>query len=378
MLKTIPYYFYQVDAIESWLDEQARNGLFLQQSSIGSMMSFQKDTPRSARYRIDVKRNLGYNGEQERISSYKEMGWEYVCDMTPYLDIYRCDDPAVPELNTDEETLHEVLDKRLSSELRWGRIGIVLLVFLLGQELYSITKNCDGLYDALLNGYALLLLGWVLLGGFWLLRLLFAMRAAEATQKSLLLTRDRHCTAAVRRNLHIQRAANIMLALAVLICVAAWRGTHSKDIPVKDVPIPSIEEVFSGISPAPSEYPGSPHNENSWASESSSPLYRIRYVRQYGPYVTDPDTGQTHNSWYYDADVYDIAWTWLAEGYAGERAQKGGAEPIVVPGWKNAWYTADEAQWGGQLLILQNGGTIWRIAYDGEHRLTDALTAFAK
>ena len=28
MLKTIPYYFYQVDAIEDWLDEQAQKGLF--------------------------------------------------------------------------------------------------------------------------------------------------------------------------------------------------------------------------------------------------------------------------------------------------------------------------------------------------------------
>ena len=27
MLKTIPYYFYQVDAIEDWLDEQAQKGL---------------------------------------------------------------------------------------------------------------------------------------------------------------------------------------------------------------------------------------------------------------------------------------------------------------------------------------------------------------
>lgn len=67
------------------------------------------------RYRIDVKRSIGYTDEKARIAAYREMGWEYVCDLTPYLDIYRCDDPAAPELNTDEETLHQVLDRRLRS-----------------------------------------------------------------------------------------------------------------------------------------------------------------------------------------------------------------------------------------------------------------------
>lgn len=93
MLKTIPYYFYQVDAIEDWLDEQAQKGLFPLETRFGTAMSFRRDTPRAVRYRIDVKRNIGYTDEKTRIAAYREMGWEYVCDLTPYLDIYRCDDP---------------------------------------------------------------------------------------------------------------------------------------------------------------------------------------------------------------------------------------------------------------------------------------------
>ena len=56
--KTLPYYVYQIDAIESWLDEQARSGLFLQKFSMGRMC-FQQDAPRPMRYRIDVKQNPG-------------------------------------------------------------------------------------------------------------------------------------------------------------------------------------------------------------------------------------------------------------------------------------------------------------------------------
>lgn len=36
MLKTIPYYFYQVDAIEGWLDEQAQKGLFPLETRFGT------------------------------------------------------------------------------------------------------------------------------------------------------------------------------------------------------------------------------------------------------------------------------------------------------------------------------------------------------
>ena len=127
MLKTIPYYFYQVDAIEDWLDEQAQKGLFPLETRFGTAMSFRRDTPRAVRYRIDVKRNIGYTDEKARIAAYREMGWEYVCDLTPYLDIYRCDDPAAPELNTDEETLHQVLDKKLRSQILWS-IALICLI----------------------------------------------------------------------------------------------------------------------------------------------------------------------------------------------------------------------------------------------------------
>ena len=94
--------------------------------------------------------------------------------------------------------------------------------------------------------------------------------------------------------------------------------------------------------------------------------------------MIDPEIGQYRSSWYYDADVYRIAWTWLAEGYAREQAQEAGAETIAVPGWECAWYAADADLYGGQLLVLQDGKEVWCIGYDGGQRLTDALDVFAR
>ena len=51
MLKTIPYYFYQVDAIESWLDEQAQKGVTVPSSAPTTLppgkasFSFKKTVP---------------------------------------------------------------------------------------------------------------------------------------------------------------------------------------------------------------------------------------------------------------------------------------------------------------------------------------------
>jgi hypothetical protein len=124
MIKLLPYYLYQIDAIESWLDDQAKKGLFLTDVRSRLTMGFEKGEPRPVRYRIDVKQNPGTYGEKERVADYKELGWEYVCELAGDLDIYRCDDPTVPELNTDEETLHEVLDKKLKSQTIWSIVSL--------------------------------------------------------------------------------------------------------------------------------------------------------------------------------------------------------------------------------------------------------------
>lgn len=46
MIKLLPYYLYQIDAIESWLDDQAKKGLFLTDVCSRLTMGFEKGEPR--------------------------------------------------------------------------------------------------------------------------------------------------------------------------------------------------------------------------------------------------------------------------------------------------------------------------------------------
>lgn len=71
MLKLMPYEPYEIDALESWLDEQARKGCFLSQSH-GKWLQFYRDAPRPLRCRIDVKPDPGYH--EDRVAAFHDMG----------------------------------------------------------------------------------------------------------------------------------------------------------------------------------------------------------------------------------------------------------------------------------------------------------------
>lgn len=364
MIKLLPYYIYQVDAIESWLDEQAEKGLFLTEYASPQVMHFRKDAPRPVRYRIDVKRNTGTYGEKERIAAYREMGWEYVCDLTGDLDVYRCDDPAAPELNTDEETLHEVLDKKLKCQILWGVALICLIPVWLYMVVLRDMPGFSGICSLLLSGYGALLLCAALLVLSWLINSIACIVSAVTTRKRRLLRRARRSPAQLRRWRAIRLSVNLLPLIALVLCLLllAVYTRSGKNIPVDEFPAPTVSEVFPGV-----------HSSDQWATDAPELLLGHIYLRQ-----KDLTLSNSRDGGYYDADVYDIAWGWLAEGYARERAQTAGAEAITVPGWDNAWYAADDAQWGGQLLVLQSGSEVWTVAYDGERLLSDVLHKYAR
>ena len=385
--KTLPYYVYQIDAIEGWLDEQARSGLFLQKRRLGRMC-FQQDTPRPMRYRIDVKRNLGYAGEKERIAAYAEMGWEYVCDLTPQLDIYCCADPDTPELNTDEETLHEVLDKKLTTEQRLGIFAIIWIPIWLYQMMFRDLlhgRGATSFYDFLTSPYLLLYPGILLLVLSWLIDIYCGMRDASATKKRLLLTRDYHCISQEQRRMHTHYAKLAMLGVCLLICAILWidlkRG--EKNYPVAEAPLPTVTQVFPGHEEA-QLLAKDPVRRAEWLSYSYAPLMRGTMVRQWGGEDADilesSDVYPPEQTWYYNADQFDIAWEWLADGYVKE--QTADMTPVTVPGWEHAWFRSWTNNSGtpSQLLILQNGKAVWKIGYgdDTVYDLADALDKFAR
>ncbi len=103
----VPCPDYDVPAMESWLEEQAMQGLFLSKDDgfFLGLACFETGNPKRVRYRLDaVPKEKAFSEFDEKkqaaIALAEEMGWEFVAEWKEFL-IYRCDDANLPELNTD-------------------------------------------------------------------------------------------------------------------------------------------------------------------------------------------------------------------------------------------------------------------------------------
>ena len=103
----VPCPDYDVPAMESWLEEQAMQGLFLSKEDgfFLGLACFEWGAPRRVRYRLDaIPKEKAFadfpENKQAAIALVEELGWEFVAEWREFL-IYRCDDANLPELNTD-------------------------------------------------------------------------------------------------------------------------------------------------------------------------------------------------------------------------------------------------------------------------------------
>lgn len=220
MTKLLPYYPFQTDAIEGWLDEQAKQGLFLTECAWKLAAAFERGEPKAVRYRIDVKRDSGCYGEQERIAAYRELGWEYVCELTAELDVYRCDDPDAPELNTDEETLHQVLDGKLKRAVIQAVVILCLLPLWVYWALLRDMPTFESASDMLSSGY-----GWLYLAGFlamltWLLDDAATIAGAVSARRRRLLKRAYHTPSELRRWRAVRWATVLLPLIALTVLLA--------------------------------------------------------------------------------------------------------------------------------------------------------------
>lgn len=377
MLKLKPYEPYEIDAMEGWLDEQARKGCFLSQSH-GRWLQFYRDTPRELRYRIDVKPDPGYR--EDRVAAFRDMGWEYVCELSPQLDVYTCGDPSVPDLNTDEDTLHSVLD----GLLRKKQIANVVAALLLVPYVYFVLvlpilrSHYTGLYDMLLNGYLFLLPALILLLVCWLTELIRGFLDARNARRRPMLHRTYHTEKRARRRQ--LRAVLILLTLvaaAGLVYAASRSYSSSRDryFDPADYPGPTITQVF------PDQLPPLPESGpyylrvRDFAFRSSGLVYDGVSLRQF----RSRDDGQL--LYVYNMDQMDIAFAWLAAGYVREQADAHDGRSVTVSGWPAAylcrWPIEDGTDEYQQLLLL-DGKTVWSVLYTGPDDLSAALDVFGK
>lgn len=126
-----PYPYFEVDAIEEWLDELSRQGLQFR-TKFGPFCHFEH-SPAPARYRLDIRRRGDERTDDERINAYRELGWEFCSDYTRDAEVYRAKTRNAVELHTDAE-LRKDLVKRSFRKQFWG---VLLCAFLIADTVWD-------------------------------------------------------------------------------------------------------------------------------------------------------------------------------------------------------------------------------------------------
>jgi len=132
-MKLAPISAFDVAAQQAWLEDEAARGNFLLTHN-GYWARFEKEEPKTVRYRLEPMRKKEDAPEWERRELYASLGWDYVCTMGDLFHIWRCDDPSVPELDTDPQ-MQAAAYTRLRKQLKianWICSAIIALPILFG------------------------------------------------------------------------------------------------------------------------------------------------------------------------------------------------------------------------------------------------------
>lgn len=95
----IPDNSWDAGIMESWLEDMAAQGWHLTECW-GSRAHFRRGEPKRVRYRMIPAPRETYETRQEREALYEELGWRFVSNRWDY-QVYVCEDPHAPELETD-------------------------------------------------------------------------------------------------------------------------------------------------------------------------------------------------------------------------------------------------------------------------------------
>lgn len=344
-IKELPFAWYEVDALEAWLDEQSQQGLQLvgiRGFSFGYKRAvFAESGEFPTRYRVHIKPKDGYYTKREEFKeTMRELGWEYVNRLNYRADVYRATRPDAVEINTDENALRD----SIKSANRLDLVSSILLILLIPNMLRNnlhFMRYYDGFYDMLLDGTALLTVSAVLLAAFWLVLGVFGILRSLALRRRYLLDRSFRPAPEIRKRKHVRIALLTLSGVCVLflMVVAIGSAGSSYDVPLSNCPVVLLESLCPEEA-AQLDNADEYHNAPS-ATGGKYLLYSYVTYRQDGPTVWfgDDYPGWGYCPFSYWVCVEDIRSESLAEKYYAEKAAAHDDwQTVQITGWDQAMY----------------------------------------
>lgn len=383
--KEMPFAWYEVDALEAWLDEQSQQGLkLLSIRGLGYKNAIFAETAESpTRYRVHIKPKDGYYTRREEYrETMRELGWEYVDRLHYRADIYRATRPDAVEINTDENALRDSIEAANRGELCAGIVLILLIPNLLRDELRYM-KFYDGFYDMLLDGTALLTVSAVFLAAFYLVLGIYAILRSIAQRRRYLLGRSFRTAPEIRKRKRVRVALLTLVGISILFLAVVGTGSSGSyyDVPLSDCPVVLLESLSPEEAAQldyDADYLDAPHGTG-----GKHLLYSFVTYRQDGPTIRleGEYAGIGYAAFNYWVNVMDIRTESLAEKYFAEKANAHDWQEVQIKGWDQAMYRRyttslrqefrsdrlpDTPEISQQELVLRLGNRVVTVGYDGE------------
>ncbi len=396
--KETPFAWYEVDALEAWLDEQSQQGLKLVSiRGLGYKNAIFAETAESpTRYRVHIKPKDGYYTRREEYrETMRELGWEYVDQLHYRADIYRATRPDAVEINTDENALRDSIEAANRGELCAGIVLILLIPNLLRNELRYM-KFYDGFYDMLLDGTALLTVSAVFLAAFYLVLGIYAILRSIAQRRRYLLDRSFRPAPEIRKRKRVRVALLTLVGISILFLVVVGTGSSGSyyDVPLSNCPVVLLESLSPEEAAQldyDADYLDAPHGTG-----GKHLLYSFVTYRQDGPTIRlDGEyAGIGYAAFNYWVNVMDIRTESLAEKYFAEKEAAHDWQEVQIKGWDQAMYRRyttnlrqefrsnnlpDTPEMSQQELVLRLGNRVVTVGYNGEADMVPRLnTLYAR
>ncbi len=210
ILRPAPCPDYDIEGLESWLMDLARQGLLLQKDGIHfGLFHFTRGAPQALTYRLEAAEHAKsiFAEEQnepdaDKQALYSQLGWDYMARYQNFY-IFASTDAAPRELNTDPAlqalTLGMIKKRQITATI-WPTVQFLLIV--------AISLYEDGLLRITLTLGSPLMLLWLVSFLFWLYTMVREIVHLSKLRKTL------HETGTLnhRKNWQVQQKANFTRA----------------------------------------------------------------------------------------------------------------------------------------------------------------------
>ena len=366
-----------MDHFEGWLETMARKGLFFERTwALGIV--FRRGEPACVRYRLDPAGSL-WNREDQNYC--KSLGWEFVCQVGRYFDLYVNRDPEAPELHTDpvvqSYALEQVANRAKRTCILLTALTLVMLAAVLLPFFLFSTPILTWLVESPTSGNLLVILLDLLSTAMTVQAYRSFFRLRKRLEEGQPPRRDGSWKSAVRwqQVLNWTGLALAVVYATVLIVTTSRSWEGQLDGLSKPVPTLSLAELEHNLAlePLVDGRWADGQDRNNYVSFTCTPVAPEQYEivqkltdgRDYEPRLT--------TRWYRLSLPFlasplldELVYQYTRYNYAPGEYD---VEEISLPGFDRA-VLATDSQWPGQRLFLQKGNVVVYLSYSGNQDLT--------